>query len=193
MAKASSGIEHAAILRIKSDLLQFDFLLAGGNAGETPLAIHNYGVNWTELPASRYSEIPQDSPTGQGYLLWDGGKSQPVTLTLKLVVGASLNIDTPDDLLYITEYLASLAYGQGDVGGGGGLGAGVGTQEAPRIIDIQVGQWFRRHALVKSLNVAFGRPWDPETGKPYVAEVRMELQYIYSKVPESDNFHWDEG
>jgi len=167
----------AAILKLTGKTGQFEFLCPAemqGLYGHT----NQYMAPQTFNAGNLYRN---EAPT----LLWESGKDNEVTLELKLVVGASIDIDTPGELMELMNKLAALCQATGDTRPG---------QEPPETVKLQIGTWFARKALVLSGTFGFGRPWDPGTGLPYVGFVNYSLQYVYeSKLPTVDTFSFDRG
>jgi hypothetical protein len=115
-------------------------------------------------------------------MLWHGGKDNEVTLELMLVVGASIDIDTPGQLMTMMNKLAGLcqAASKNNV-----------PQDPPEVVKLQIGTWFVRKALVMSGSFGFKRPWDPGTGLPYVGTASLSLQYVYDQLPNAGSFKFD--
>lgn len=156
-----------ARMRLVTSQGDFDFLLPG----ELP-SLYSYS---SEV---QYADIFRRGNIEAGLEMWKKGQDQEVQLTLKLVVGISERIDNADDLvMYATMLMAIMQPAKKGVG--------------PDTVEVYIGSWFHREAIVLGGGVSFTRPYDPETGKPYVAEVTLRLQYIYElPLPTADDFEF---
>lgn len=162
----------AAIIKLRTILGEFRFLcpaeLQGlyGHSNEygTPQVMNTNNLLEKETPMS----------------WWKGGKDADVTLELKLVVGASIDIDTPEQLLDVMRKLAAIC----QVTEGG-------SKDEPAVVGLQIGRWFYKRALVLSGTFGFGRPWHPDTGLPYVGFVNYSLQYVHTALNNSQKFRFD--
>jgi hypothetical protein len=115
-------------------------------------------------------------------MLWNGGSDGDVTLDLLLVVGASIDIDTPGQLMDTMNKLAALVQCAAN---------SAPPQKAPALVKLQIGTWFVRKAVVLSGTYGFKRPWDPGTGLPYQGTVSLTLKYLYDQLPSIDTFRFD--
>lgn len=157
----------AARMRIRTSLGDFDFLLPGDLPG-----LFSYSSEIDYVEVERRSDILEGDP------MWHRGRGGEVELALQLVVGASENIDDADDLImYATKLMA--------------LTQSVKKMEGPDTVDVYIGEWFHRTAIVTGGSVGFKRPYDPDTGKPYVANVSLRLQYVYTEPPIAASFSLD--
>jgi len=166
----------AAILKIKGKTGEFRFLCPAEMAG-----VYSHANNYEQQSVMRAGNMfASRTPT----MLWHGGKDAEVSLDLLLVAGASIDIDTPGQLMDTMNKLAGLCQ------------AASGTnvpQDPPEVIRIQIGTWFVRKALVLNGSFGFKRPWDPGTGLPYQGTVNFSLQYVYDQLPNASNFRFDRG
>jgi len=162
----------AAVIKLVTALGEFRFLcpaeLQGlyghSNEYETPQVMQTNNLLKDEAPMS----------------WWKGGKDADVTLELKLVVGASMDIDTPEQLADMMRKLAAICQS-----------AGTTPKDKPAVVGLQIGRWFYKQALVLSGTFGFGRPWHPDTGLPYVGFVNYSLQYVHNQLNSSGNFRFD--
>ena len=115
-------------------------------------------------------------------MLWHGGADSDVTLELLLVAGASIDIDTPGQLMDMMNKLAGLVQASsGDEP----------AQEPPDIVSLGIGTWFFRKAVILSGTFGFKRPWDPGTGLPYQGTVSLTMRYLYDQLPNAQSFRFD--
>lgn len=166
----------AAILKLTGKTGEFRFLLPAEMQG-----LYSHQNNYEPQGVLRAGNLfASRSPT----MLWHSGKDGDVTLELKLVVGASIDIDTPGKLLDVMNKLAGLAQCA--------AGSNV-PQDPPEVVKLQIGTWFARKALVVSASFGFGRPWEPGTGLAYVGFANFSLQYVYDQLPNASSFRFDRG
>jgi hypothetical protein len=164
----------AAIIKITGRSGSFKFLMPA----EIP-SLYSHTNNYAQQNVMQAGNMyVSRSPT----MLWHGGKDEPVTLELTMVVGASIEIDTPADLLDYINRLQAL--------GQCASNANV-PQKPPEVIKIQIGTWFVRKALVLSCSAGVKRPYDPGTGQAYVGTCSFSLQYVYDTLPTADSFRFD--
>jgi hypothetical protein len=166
----------AAILKLSGKTGEFKFLCPAEMQG-----VYGHSNEYEAQSVVRSGNLfVSESPT----MLWHGGKDSEVTLELKLVAGASIDIDTPGELMDTMTKLAGLCQAA--------EGSTV-PQEPPEVVKLQIGTWFARKALVMSGTFGFGRPWDPGTGLPYVGFVNFSLQWVYDQLPNASSFRFDRG
>jgi hypothetical protein len=146
--------------------------------------IYAYSADYKEHQLRLQSNLLSDLGEGVPQYLWEKGRDDTVNIVLTLAVGASEKIDSPEDLLRITEALCKLAYPR--PGGGGGRQG----MNLPDVITIQIGNWFIRKAVVVSVRVDFKKPYDLNSGAPYNAVVNLQVQYLYDKMPDNQSFSW---
>ncbi len=161
----------AAVLKITGGSGSFRFLLPAEMSG-----FYAHENEYQFLQVNRSGNILKDRA------LWNRGNDSDITLDLVLVVGSSLDVDTPGQLLDLVTKLAALAQAKS------GTRA---PQEAPEQVRLQIGTWFARKAIVKSGTFTFKRPFDPGTGLPYVWNVSLTLQYVYDELPNAGSFRFD--
>lgn len=163
----------AAMLRITSPSLgTYDFLM--------PEEFSPYG----HKAEYRYAQMIRSSASYPRWARWSKGKDDPVSLELTLVVGASHQIDTPGKLMSVVTRLAGLVL------------PSTGTkapQGRPELIRLQIGTWFARTAVVESTSTKFRRPYHPDSGLPYVADITLGLQYVYDQLPNVKSFSFYRG
>jgi hypothetical protein len=166
----------AAIIRITGKTGRFEFLMPAEMA-----SLYNHTNNYEPQNIMRAGNMyASRSPT----MLWHGGKDEPASLEITMVVGASIGIDTPGTLLDYFNRLLAL----GQAASNNNV-----PQEPPEVIKLQIGTWFARKALVLSVTGGVKRPFDPGTGLPYIATVNFSLQYVYDTLPTADSFRLDRG
>jgi len=173
------GQSGQAIMQISGQGVNLRFLLP-----EELSQLYAYSAEYKAHQLRLQSNLLSDLAEGVPQYLWDSGRDDAVNIVLDLSAGASAEIDSPDDLVRVTEDLVKLAYPS--------PGGGQGRQgmKLPGLITIQVGTWFIRKAVVMSVRVDFKKPYDLDTGKPFNATVNMQVQYLYDQMPDNQSFSW---
>jgi len=165
----------AAVLKLRTTLGEFRFLCPAEIQG---VYSHSNAYNMAEDYYQVNNLLAEATPTP----IWHGGKDAEVTLELKLVVGASLDIDTPEQLMDAMEKLAAICQGEKETNG---------AVENPQLVSLQIGTWFYRRAIVLSGTFGFGRPWDPDTGLPYQGFVNYSLSYVSNQQNTAQSFRFN--
>ena len=173
------GTVSTSIMQIKGEGISLRFLLP-----EELSQLYAYSSEYKEHQLQLQSNLLSNIAEGVPQYLWEKGKDDAVNIVLNLAAGASEEIDSPDDLLAITEKLVRLAYPKP------GPGKGRQGMELPGLITIQIGNWFIRKAAVVSVRVDFKKPYDLNTGAPYNATVNLQVQYLYDEMPDNKSFSW---
>jgi len=174
------GQSKNAIMQITGEGISLRFLLP-----EELSQLYAYSNDYQSTQLQKQSNMLANIRNGVPQFIWDHGVDDAVNIVLNLSVGASVEIEDPDDLVEVTQKLVRLAYarpGQGRAG-----------MELPGLITIQVGKWFQRKAVVLSVRVDFKKPYDLDSGKPYNATVNMQVQYLYRDMPNNGSFVWETG
>jgi len=173
------GQSGQAIMQIRGEGINLRFLLP-----EELSQLYAYSADYKAHQLRLQSNMLSNLAEGVPQYLWDSGRDDAVNIVLDLSAGASTEIDTPDDLVRVTENLVKLAYPP--PGGGNGRQG----MALPGLITIQVGNWFIRKAVILSVRVDFRKPYDLDTGKPFHATVNMQVQYLYDQMPDNQSFRW---
>ena len=105
--------------------------------------------------------------------LWEKGEIDDLELELSLAVGASLDIDTPQDLLGVITKLYNMC-----------LGTSIAAQaeqgaKIPKVI-VSIGAWYQRYGFIKNFKVKFSPPWDVATRLPMIATVNLTITADFS-------------
>ena len=164
----------AAILRFRTVLGEFRFLC--------PAELQGVYAHSNEYNMPQFAQVNNLLKDSTPKAWWHGGKDSEVSLELKLVVGASIDIETPEQLMDTMRKLAAICQSKSKATAG---------QDDPGIVALQIGTWFYRQALVLSGSFGFGRPWDPDTGLPYVGFVNYSLQYVSNQLNTARTFRFD--
>lgn len=168
-----------AIMIIRGEGVNLRFLLP-----EELNQLYAYSAEYKEHQLRLQSNMLSDLGEGVPQFLWEKGRDDTVNIVLNLSAGVSEEIDSPSDLVRVTESLVRLAYPSP------GAGAGRQGMKLPGLITIQIGNWFIRKAVILSVRVDFKKPYDLNTGAPYNATVNLQVQYLYDRLPDNQSFSW---
>jgi len=126
---------------------------------------------FTDGFTNSFEAVLVDKKTNPGRQIWKRGSMKPISLTLELAVMNEGPIQTPDKLVRVMEDFMNMALPPAEVTG------------VPDKVTLSIGSWFRRRAYIQDVTVMAKRPYDIITGKPFFADITIELLPIFNQNP----------